>query len=91
MASCLPLINSQRCKLLDNDRLVNQLTNLERRVGRGTGKDSIDHPSGAHDDLANAAAGAIVSASQKPAIKISDETLAAFCRPLGPRRICVQF
>ena len=71
----LPLINSQRCRLLDSDRLVNQLANLERRVGRGTGKDSIDHPTGLHDDLANACAGCIVSASQKPPIQISDDLL----------------
>jgi hypothetical protein len=56
-----PLLNSQRCKLLGNDRLANQPTNLERRVGRGTGRDSIDHPPGAHDDLAKAAAGVISS------------------------------
>jgi hypothetical protein len=70
----LPLINSQRCRLLDNDRLVSQLTNLERRVGRGTGKDSIDHPPGLHDDLANSCAGCIVSANQRPPMQISDET-----------------
>jgi hypothetical protein len=54
----LPLLNSGRIDLLDNQRLVSQLTNLERRVSRG-GKDSIDHPSGSgfHDDIANAVAG----------------------------------
>jgi hypothetical protein len=34
---------------------------LERRTSRG-GRDSIDHAPGSHDDLANAAAGAIVAA-----------------------------
>jgi hypothetical protein len=38
-----------------------QFVGLERRVGR-TGKDSIDHAPGGHDDLANAAAGALVNA-----------------------------
>ena len=48
--------------LVDDDRLVRQLIGLERRTGRGTGRDIIDHPPGAHDDLANAAAGALVMA-----------------------------
>jgi hypothetical protein len=43
--------------LLDSPRLVSQLTSLERRTARG-GKDSIDHAPGAHDDVANAVAGA---------------------------------
>lgn len=54
----LPAINSQQVELLDNARLVNQLVALERRTSRG-GKDSIDHPPGGHDDLANAAAGVL--------------------------------
>lgn len=53
----LPLLNSGRIVLPKSDRLVNQLTGLERRVAR-SGKDSIDHSSGSHDDLANAVAGA---------------------------------
>jgi hypothetical protein len=56
----LPLLNSSRVDLLDNARLVSQLCRLERRVGR-TGRDIIDHPPGTHDDVANAAAGALVS------------------------------
>jgi hypothetical protein len=62
----LPLLNSRRCELLDHPKLVNQLVNLERRTSRG-GRDSIDHPSGAHDDLANAVAGVLTSiAAPKP-------------------------
>ena len=52
----LPLINATRIELLDNRRLAAQLIGLERRTSR-QGKDSIDHPPGGHDDLANAAAG----------------------------------
>lgn len=61
----LPLVNSGRVELLDLPRLVAQLCGLERHVGR-SGKDSIDHPHGVqyHDDLANAAAGALVLASE---------------------------
>jgi hypothetical protein len=52
----LPMINSARVELLDNKRLIAQLTSLERRTARG-GRDSIDHPPNGHDDLANAVAG----------------------------------
>ena len=53
----LPHLNSGKVDLLDNERLVNQLCGLERRTTR-SGKDIIDHSPGAHDDLANAVAGA---------------------------------
>jgi hypothetical protein len=55
----LPMLNSRRCQLLDLPRLAAQLIGLERRTARG-GRDSIDHPPGAHDDVANAAAGVLV-------------------------------
>lgn len=55
----LPRLNSGQVDLLDNRRLATQLLGLERRTARG-GRDSIDHASGAHDDLANAAAGVLV-------------------------------
>lgn len=57
----LPMVNSGAVELLDNARLIGQLAGLERRVGR-SGKDSIDHRPGGFDDLANAAAGALVHA-----------------------------
>jgi hypothetical protein len=60
----LPVINSRRVALLDNGRLVSQLIALERRTSRG-GRDSIDHPPGGHDDLANAAAGAVGLAADR--------------------------
>jgi hypothetical protein len=59
----LPLLNSNQVELLDLPRLQSQLISLERRTARG-GRDSIDHPPGAHDDLINAAAGAIVLAHE---------------------------
>ena len=55
----LPLLNSGRCELLDLPRLQAQLLGLERRTARG-GRDTIDHAPGSHDDLANAAAGALL-------------------------------
>ena len=60
----LPLLNSGQIVLPKSDRLVNQLCNLERRVAR-SGKDSIDHGPGSHDDLANAVAGAADLASER--------------------------
>jgi hypothetical protein len=55
----LPILNSGRAELLDHVRLSAQLVSLKRRCVRG-GRDSIDHPPGAHDDVANAAAGVLV-------------------------------
>jgi hypothetical protein len=52
----LPLLNSGQVHLLDHPKTVNQLCSLERRTAR-SGRDSIDHPPNAHDDLANAVAG----------------------------------
>ncbi|HUU25506.1 MAG TPA: hypothetical protein VMW68_08105 [Methyloceanibacter sp.] len=60
----LPLINSGAADLLDDEVLISQLASLERRVTRG-GRDSIDHPPGGHDDVANAATGALVAAMQR--------------------------
>ena len=54
----LPSVNSKLLDLVDHPKLVNQLASLERRTARG-GRDSIDHPPGCHDDVANAIAGAI--------------------------------
>lgn len=78
----LPLLNSGRIELLDLPRLVAQFCGLERRTAR-SGKDSIDHAPGAHDDIANAVAGALVLAgSQRAMFKIPD---AAFARSADPR------
>jgi hypothetical protein len=60
----LAAINSHRVALLDHGKLINQLTSLERRVAR-SGRDSIDHPPGGHDDLANAVAGLCAEAINK--------------------------
>src|SRR3990172_8571465 len=56
-AALLGEINSLRVELPDNSKLVSQLSALERRTSRVTGRDSIDHAPGARDDLANAVAG----------------------------------
>jgi len=55
----VPALNSSAVALLDHPKLVTQLVGLERRTTRGS-RDVIDHGPGAHDDLANSAAGALV-------------------------------
>lgn len=62
--AAVPAFNSDRVSLLDDDRAVEQFIALERRSSRG-GRDIVDHPPGAHDDLANAIAGAIWEALNK--------------------------
>jgi hypothetical protein len=70
----LPLLNARRVELLDSPRLSAQLCSLERRTAR-SGKDSIDHAPNAHDDLANATAGALVGLDldrRQPLVKLAD-------------------
>jgi hypothetical protein len=62
-ADVLPIFTSGRARLLDNKKLVAQFASLERRTT--STRDKIDHAPGAHDDVANAAAGALVLAADK--------------------------
>jgi hypothetical protein len=59
-----PQILAGAVDLLDHKKLVNQLCGLERSTAR-SGKDSIDHSPGAHDDVANAVAASCVLAMRK--------------------------
>ncbi len=70
----LSLLNSGKVELLDHPRLAGQLCGLERRTAR-SGKDSIDHPPGAHDDIANVSFGALLRASQSTASLWSRQAL----------------
>jgi hypothetical protein len=75
-ADLLPLLNAGRVELLDLPRLSAQLCGLERKTAR-SGKDSIDHAPGLHDDVANAVAGVLVGLDldRRPAlVKIEDVT-----------------
>lgn len=65
----LPVLNSGKAELLDLPRLAAQLCGLERHTARG-GRDSIDHAPGGHDDLANAAAGALLLAGRADGLAI---------------------
>jgi hypothetical protein len=51
----LPLLTTGRVELPPEPRLRVELLGLERRTAR-SGKDSVDHRPGSHDDLANAVA-----------------------------------
>jgi len=57
-------MTANEIELLDDETTVNQISSLERRTRSG-GKDSIDHPPGGHDDLANAIAGCAVVSVKK--------------------------
>jgi hypothetical protein len=63
----LPQILSGSCELLDSPRLISQLVNLERRARSG-GRDLITHVVGLHDDLANAASGALYLAGSEATV-----------------------
>jgi hypothetical protein len=60
----LPMLLSGRVRLINNATLRNQLANLERSVTGG--KERVTHPAvaSAHDDVATAAAGALVAAGR---------------------------
>jgi hypothetical protein len=54
----LPRLNSGKLQVLDHPKLIGQWTGLERRTAR-SGRDSVDHAPGGHDDLVNSACGAL--------------------------------
>lgn len=60
----LPIIQTGRVEIPPDHKTVIQLASLERRTGR-SGRDSIDHPPGGHEDRANAIAGACWMAKHK--------------------------
>ena len=60
----LPLLNTRGIVLPRNDRLIMQIVGLERRVG-SSGRDSINHVPGGHDDTVNAVAGVAKLVHQK--------------------------
>jgi hypothetical protein len=59
----LPLFTQGSVDLLDDQRLIVELMQLERRT-RASGRDSVDHPQGGRDDFSNSACGALVLCAQ---------------------------
>jgi hypothetical protein len=78
---CLPLLTSGRARLIDSKKLALQFVSLERRTSPG-GRDRVDHGAHGHDDLCNAAAGALVEAAtgRRP-MRISQAMVDAAGRP----------
>jgi len=72
----LPLFTSGRLRLVDNQRMIHQFVQLERRISK-FGKDGVDHPKGGNDDLSNASAGAavLVASDARPALIRRSELL----------------
>src|SRR5262249_32966837 len=66
-AELLPRLNAGELELLDNDVLVTQLSSLQRRTRSGS-RDSIDHPPGGKDDVANVLAGVCDAVAQRPVV-----------------------
>lgn len=66
----LPMVLSGQVELLDLKHLKSELAGLERRARSG-GRDSVDHGPRAHDDLANAVAGAaVLSGGRKKIVRM---------------------
>lgn len=61
----LPVLCSGTIELLDDSKLVDQISSLERRTRSG-GDDVIDHPPGAKDDMANVVAGVAAGTGKGP-------------------------
>ncbi|MBX3350113.1 MAG: hypothetical protein KF747_15415 [Nitrospira sp.] len=61
---CLHLFTTGLVSLLDYQPLLLELQQLERHTAR-SGKDSIDHVPGGHDDLANACCGVLAMQSSR--------------------------
>jgi hypothetical protein len=86
----LPLLTSGRARLIENKRLALQFASLERRVSPG-GRDRVDHGINGHDDLANAASGALVEAAtgRKP-MRISPRVLEMAGRRAAGRALALR-
>ena len=70
----LPILNSSRAELLDHTRMITQFCQLERQT-TGGGREKIEHPRGCHDDIANAVAGAIVTALNAATYEVASFTM----------------
>jgi hypothetical protein len=80
-----PLIYSRKVELLDEPALIEQLAALERSTGR-RGRDSVDDPRDGHDDIANAAAGALCLAPARGIEWLMPKRKPEFSDPLAEFR-----
>jgi hypothetical protein len=87
----MPWMTSRKCRLPNLDRLINQIFGLERIRGG----ERIDHARGGHDDLVNAAFGAMLQATSgslsvgrlvTPELLGRVQMMPKYQRPLGDGR-----
>jgi hypothetical protein len=81
----VPLFTAARVRLLNNQRLVDQLCALKRKVGEG-GREIVDHPRNAHDDVANAVCGLLWRLSPGGPVSSADNWLTYMARELARAR-----
>ncbi len=67
-----PMFATGKCRVLDHKTLLNELRRLERRTSK-SGKDTVDHPPGGHDDVANAVCGVLVLARGRVQIDLDEK------------------
>lgn len=84
-------LTSGQCALLDDEKLMLQLRQLERRAVAG-GKDKVDHPQlqGFHDDLANAVAGVVCNVGKAQAEHWTADQLEARLPQINSQTIDMQ-
>jgi hypothetical protein len=68
-------------ELPDDRRLLVELSTLERRTAR-SGRDSVDHARGGHDDRSNVCCGVLVELATRRAFEGNISELAVLGRPL---------
>lgn len=83
----LPHFTSGVVRLLDSRRLVHQFTGLERR-SNASGRDTIRHPVGAHDDLAACVANLLVMLVADGPRLVRSSMLLRDGRPVEAPRMC---
>ena len=74
---CLPLFSQGCVDLLDAPPLAVELQQLERRTAR-SGRDSVDHPPGGHDDMANSCCGCLALLSSAVSQRIIEVELEGY-------------
>jgi hypothetical protein len=80
----VPQFATGAVQLLDNKQLLAELRQLERRTGRTA--DVIDHPPRGHDDLANAACGALLLSVRSAPLDLATQSYASDAAELRAAR-----
>jgi hypothetical protein len=71
-----PLVRMGQVVLVRNEKLIQQLSALERHTGR-SGKDEIQKVPGFHDDLSNAVAGCLVNLKNSEGRRLTEREIMA--------------